>query len=255
MNGIYGYDGYIYQTVVSLFLLLDALLDPKRLFRYFFLEVNDKNGQFSFDIVIVTADGKKAYFYEIKGGQFTISNVLKKLGNSVEYFRKKKLIGDNCKAVTKIIYKNEKQLPLKIDKENNKFLLQVSNSLNIISSTKPSFSALEYDTMTKIRELVRKIIPNFDSESHKIRIYLAWRHFVEVQIQYLAEKLRQTNKQLLEKITLEEFLKNENLFCDILAEVCSKQFSNKEDVYASLTNNLINPNMGKQPVRSLTQQL
>lgn len=255
MNGIYGYDGYIYQTVVALYLILDILLDSEKGLEHFYLEVNDKNGQFSVDIIIVTINGKLAFFNEIKSGKFNINKTKKKLEASIEYFHKKKLLGKNCKAVSKIIYKNKKQLSSKTNKEDDELLFQISNSINIISSSKPSFSALEHDTMVKIRELIRKILPNFDSESQKIRIYLAWRHFIEVQIQCLAEKLRQNNKLLSERITLEEFLKNDNLLCDILAEIYYDQFSNTTDVYSRLVNELASANVKKQAVGTLTKQL
>lgn len=256
MNGIYGYDGYIYQTVVTLFLVLDAILDPERGLSHFYLEVNDENSLFSVDTVIVSAGQKMAEFNEIKGGWFSFENCQQKLNDATEYFVNNNLLEKKCETKIRVIYKDSNQISQSDIQKYGEFLKEVSNSLNIASvSSKPIFSGLEHDTMALCRSLVRGIIPNFDSESYKIRIYLAWRHFIEVQIQYLAEKLRNDpSPPPPEKITLEEFLKSDNLICDILAEAYHKEFANKSDVFEQITTGSEKPVYQEKDVNLLKEE-
>ena len=76
MSGTYGYDGYIYQTNVICYLIIDELIDKNGSLSSFFLEVrkkdrnNARKNDFNVDLILVADNDINAMkVFEIKGGK------------------------------------------------------------------------------------------------------------------------------------------------------------------------------------------
>jgi hypothetical protein len=237
MSGIFGHDGYLYQSIVVANLLLEHLSQEDGL-SSFLVEVEEEE-DFSVDCVIICRNTKKAFIYEVKGGRFSISETLKKLQNCEDKLKKVSLIEKDASSYIYIIYKNEKQISEKKRDEYSNVLLQRPNNISERSSIY-SLGSLELDSLEKCRDLIRKLIPDFDSERQKRLIYLFIKSAVDQIIQHKAEQLRRKTTKDISPIDIKEFLSGwTDSFSQLVAELYPNKFSNGEAVYSALVDALV----------------
>ena len=237
MNGIFGHDGYLYQSIVVANLLLEHLLQKEGL-SSFFIEVEEKN-DFSVDCIIVSRNSKKVYLYEVKGGRFSISESLKNLENCRDKLKKDVLIEKGADCYIYVIYKTESQISEKRKLQYSKVLLQRPNNIPERSMLY-SLGSLELDSLEKCRDLIRKLIPEFDSDRQKRLIYLFIKSAIDQVIQHKAEELRKGKTTKITPIELKEFLSGwTDSFSQLLAELYPKRFNDGDAVYSLLLDTLV----------------
>lgn len=252
MSGIFGHDGYLYQSIVVANLLLEHLLQEDGL-SSFLVEVEEED-DFSVDCVVICRNIKKAFIYEVKGGRFSINETLKKLQNCEDKLKKASLIEKDADSYIYIIYKSEKQISEKKRNVYSNVLLQRSNN---ISERSPIYSlgSLELDSLEKCRDLIRKLIPDFDSERQKRSIYLFIKSAIDQIIQHKAEELRRNATKDTGPIDIKEFLSGwTDSFSQLVAELYPDKFSNGDAAYSALVEALVFKDRKKVETTSIIKE-
>jgi len=228
MSGLFGYDGYVYQTIIILHLFLEWALSDWGLSSVF-IEVEDEEGEFSVDAILVSGDFKKVTHCEIKGGKFSASKCIEKLEKCSEYLKKNSLIIKNSEEEYRIVFRDDWQLSRKELKKYGQYLMHKPNDLHPNDFRKYRFGFTEIKSLEMILELIRKIVPNFDSDREKIRIYLNLSHFIETEVRALAEKLRKnsTTTKFIE-IKLKDILNADDSFAEVITAKHPDLFKNKD---------------------------
>lgn len=191
MSGTYGYDGYIYQANVSLYLILQKLKNQEGLSK-FILELRKPNqadarkDDFTIDLIILYSNEDtepKCDAVEIKGGkesELDLLDIKTNLDAGVDSFVQ---IQQHI-IITKKLIVRSLQEPLSYED------LVIEPLDDEITEEMTEFSGLEKKCIEVIEEFMKEFIPSRELHYYSRIIFYSLRHFVEFKIKQLAWKLR-----------------------------------------------------------------
>jgi len=218
MSGTFGYDGYIYQTNVALYLLLEKIASGSGLEKIV-LEARKVNQDdrrkhdFTVDLLLYyskNSEDKRCDIVEVKGGrqsEVKLDEILKNLDECEAH-----ILSEGTFLITqKIVLRKQEQ-----DLSFGKGVVQLLS--DEILPSEDCFSELETKTIRLIKIILKEFLSSNDYDYYPRLVFYSLRHSVEFEIKKLADKILNDDTIEVEscEISLDKIFNHNESFVDAI---------------------------------------
>lgn len=234
MSGIFGYDGYAYQSNVCLKLVLGKISEGKNV-QKFLMEVrlidptDARKDEYTVDLIIYFAPGNSPHseVTEIKGGE---NPDIDDACANVERCSSDILAASPTTAIVKQIVVRD---------EGEATILPNQIARNPIADRfvgTDGYSELDHSNISLIKKIIENEVNSKKREYVARGILRTLKHFIDFRLRELAWKLREEGAQPLQscEIAIRDFFYFEDSFADFML-LESENFSHKNQALAVLT--------------------